>query len=82
MTCPKCGGTPKPLGLRGRFYFGQCTTCGLEYQLQPTTEEPTFEEMAEWAEEGGCEAIDGCWVETDGHCRHGAPSWLLYLGAV
>jgi hypothetical protein len=31
---------------------------------------------------GGCEALDGCWVEPDGTCPHGKPSWLLVLGYV
>ena len=28
------------------------------------------------------EAIDGCRVEPDGTCPHGAPSWLLQLGMI
>lgn len=28
---------------------------------------------------GGCEATDGCWVEPDGVCEHGHPSWLVWL---
>jgi hypothetical protein len=32
--------------------------------------------------EGGCEALDGCWVEPDGTCEHGEPSWLLRLGYI
>ena len=26
--------------------------------------------------------LDGCYVEPDGHCPHGYPSWLLYLGMI
>jgi hypothetical protein len=33
-------------------------------------------------EEHGSEATDGCWVEPDGICPHGHPSWLLYFGLV
>ncbi len=33
-------------------------------------------------EDGGCEATDGCWVEPDGTCPHGHPSWLRKLGLV
>ena len=29
-----------------------------------------------------CEALDGCTVEPDGHCEHGAPSFLLALGLI
>ena len=32
--------------------------------------------------DGGCEATDGCWVEPDGHCQHGCPSWLVKLGVI
>ena len=30
----------------------------------------------------GCEATDGCWVEPDGICPHGHPSWLLKWGYI
>ena len=46
---------------------------------EPTEEEPKLELLEEWQDEGGCEATDGCWVEPDGVCEHGHPSWLLYL---
>lgn len=49
---------------------------------EPTEEQPEMELLMEWAEEGGCEATDGCWVETDGECKHGHPSWLSYLGMI
>jgi hypothetical protein len=41
---------------------------------------PSPEELQRQLEEdGGCEAIDGCFVEPDGTCQHGQPSWLLAL---
>jgi len=43
---------------------------------------PTVEELSEWTDEGGCEATDGCWVEPDGTCEHGCPSWLLSMGLI
>jgi hypothetical protein len=43
---------------------------------------PPLEQLLVWQEEGGCEAIDGCWVESDGRCEHGQPSWLLALGLI
>ena len=43
---------------------------------------PSIETLADWADDGGCEATDGCWVEVDGHCPHGRPSWALVLGLV
>ena len=45
-------------------------------------EKPDFETLEGWEEEGGAEAVDGCWVEPDGVCEHGAPSWLLVLGLI
>jgi len=42
---------------------------------------PTEEDLKEWHNEGGgCEAIDGCWVDPDGQCEHGYDSWLVALG--
>jgi hypothetical protein len=44
---------------------------------------PSLEELQRQLEEdGGCEATDGCWVEPDGSCDHGQPSWLLALGLI
>ena len=45
----------------------------------PTQREPEFAILQEWEEQGGCQATDGCWVEPDGECEHGYPSWLIYL---
>jgi hypothetical protein len=49
---------------------------------EPTTEQPDAETMMEWYEDAGCEATDGCWVEPDGICPDGHPSWMLYLGFI
>lgn len=47
---------------------------------EPTEPAPDTELIQEWmVEGGGCEATDGCWVEQDGVCPHGHPSWLLRL---
>ena len=44
---------------------------------------PSLEELHRQLEEdGGCEAIDGCFVEPDGTCEHGQPSWLLALALI
>jgi hypothetical protein len=44
---------------------------------------PSVEELQRQVEEdGGCEATDGCFVEPDGTCDHGQPSWLLALGLI
>lgn len=47
-----------------------------------TIETPDIDQLREWMDEGGCEATDGCWVEIDGHCEHGKPSWFIALGLV
>ncbi|MBN1218757.1 MAG: hypothetical protein JXM69_07510 [Anaerolineae bacterium] len=45
---------------------------------------PDLETLMEWEAEGGCEAAcpHHCWVEPDGVCQHGQPSWLLKLGLI
>lgn len=43
---------------------------------------PDVDELEDWLGEGGCESLDGCWVEPDGHCEHGYPSWLLFLALI
>lgn len=43
---------------------------------------PDDDTLEEWMDEGGAEALDGCWVEPDGYCEHGSPSWLLHLGLI
>jgi len=43
---------------------------------------PTYAMLIEWAADSGCEATDGCWVETDGRCKHGCPSWQVELGLI
>lgn len=51
--------------------------------IKPTVEAPDIETLKAWMwEDGGCEATDGCWVEVDGVCPHGHPSWALELGLV
>ena len=51
---------------------------------EPKLEPPDIETLMEWENEGGCEAAcpHGCWVEADGTCPHGKPSWLLKLGLI
>lgn len=49
---------------------------------EPTEDEPTIEQLTEWSLGGGCQATDGCWIEPDGVCMHGYPSWLLYKGLI
>lgn len=49
---------------------------------QKDNPEPSIDQLMEWEHEGGCEATDGCWVEPDGTCQHGKPSWLLQMGMI
>jgi hypothetical protein len=43
---------------------------------------PSEATLAKWDDRGGCKAVDGCWVEPDGHCGHGMPSWMLAMGVI
>ena len=45
---------------------------------------PSMSDVERWMFDGGCEAAcpDGCWVEPDGTCPHGRPSWLLVFGLI
>jgi hypothetical protein len=43
---------------------------------------PDLETLIAWEAEGGCESLDSCWVEPDGTCPHGCPSWLLVMGLI
>lgn len=64
----------------GEAAKGQCMEPAAEARLEP----PDIETLMEWEAEGGCEAACpyGCWVEPDGTCPHGNPSWLLRLGLI
>ncbi len=54
-----------------------------ERRDEERVEAPSIEQIMEWEMyDGGCEATDGCWVEADGHCEHGKPSWLIELGLI
>lgn len=56
---------------------------GIKQWPEPTVHPPDMETLEAWLwEEGGCEATDSCWVEADGTCPHGHPSWLLKLGLI
>lgn len=44
---------------------------------------PSMETLEEWNNDGGCETVGcGCWVEPDGTCEHGRPSWLMAMGMI
>ncbi len=48
----------------------------------PVRKVPSVQTLERWALQGVAKATDGCKVESDGHCPHGKPSWLLALGYV
>jgi hypothetical protein len=48
----------------------------------PTTDKPDIETLEGWMSDSGCEATDGCWVEPDGECEHGHPSWMIRIGLI
>jgi hypothetical protein len=50
--------------------------------MRETVDEPTLEDLEEMASEGIATATDGCSVEPDGVCPHGAESWLIALGFI
>ena len=73
MKCPNCDATWH--GKRD-YYF--CANCGSRSERRPN-----IELLAQWDyEDGGCETPCGCWVEVDGHCEHGNPSWALLVGLI
>jgi len=47
------------------------------YPIYPV---PSQRMLTAWRDMGRAEATDGCVVNIDGVCKHGYPSWLLYLG--
>ena len=54
---------------------------GLPYP-EPTTEQPSDEELRDMLCAGTCPATDGCPVEPDGTCPHGHPAWPRRLSLI
>jgi hypothetical protein len=56
----------------------------VEMTSMPELEPPDLETLMAWDSEGRCEAAcpHHCWIEPDGTCMHGHPSWLLRLGLI
>ena len=49
----------------------------------PTMDPPDVVDLMDMDSDGGDhEATDGCWVEPDGECEHGHPSWLIAMGLI
>lgn len=43
---------------------------------------PSLPTLERWSDNGVAKALDGCRVEPDGTCPHGAPSWMLVIGVI
>ncbi len=66
-----------------------CEDCGATVENGneelPQSEPPDLDTLMQWMNnDGGCEAAcpHGCWVEPDGTCPHGKPSWLIVMGLI
>jgi len=75
IDCEKCSFTR---GTKEENGIVKCQMC----ETETLTEEPSMEQLEEWLESDGCRTECGCWVEPDGVCQHGRPSWLLKLGLI
>lgn len=54
-----------------------------KYPKAVKVRKPSLRTLEEWCNDCGCETVGcGCWVEPDGECSHGNPSWLLALGMI
>lgn len=52
------------------------------YQYVKTVKEPSLKSLEKMSMDGIARALDGCRIEHDGVCQHGAPSWLLHMGFI
>ena len=48
----------------------------------PTVAPPADDDLIEWMQDGFALATDDCYVEPDGMCEHGHPSWLIRYGMI
>lgn len=49
----------------------------------PRIKQPSVATLERWeSQKGQVRATDGCWVEPDGTCPHGAKSWMIELGLI
>jgi len=89
----KCGcvlalpGRPQRFVLTGRGsvqaeVFAPCAHYGRVIRVRGDHWAPTIRCLERQMDNGVVETPDGCWVEPDGHCQHGFPSWLLLAGLI
>jgi hypothetical protein len=88
--CPSChrdNGGKLGTGLGQQYEFQQ----GIRWakmvpasEAKPRTSKkpPSMRTLEKWSMDGVAKATDGCRVEPDGTCPHGAQSWLLKMGLV
>lgn len=50
-----------------------------KYPSAIQVKKPSIKTLEKWSSDCGCKTIDGCWVEPDGECEHGYPSWLIAM---
>jgi len=55
---------------------------GKQRRVDIVEPKPDIEQLEAWARESGCYTSCGCWVEPDGVCEHGVPSWMMLLGFI
>lgn len=55
-----------------------------DFDADDWLDEPDMETIEDWFMDSGCEAacVHGCWVEHDGYCEHGKPSWFIKMGLI
>lgn len=53
--------------------------CG--YRYLKTVKQPSMKTLEKWAMDSVGKALDGCKIEHDNRCPHGAPSWVSVIGA-
>ncbi len=79
MNCPTCNSAAyTTMGTLSDKLRIRCQDCGSDYSI----DSPSIDTLKDWDNDAGCEALDGCWVEPDGACEHGHPSWLRALGMI
>lgn len=63
---------------------GLAQTNTVRANIRTETRATLWETLIAWDAEGGCEAAypHHCWLEPDGPCADGDPSWLLKPGFI
>lgn len=53
-----------------------------QLKVKRPRKQPSMATLERWMDDGVAQATDGCYVEPDGVCEHGAKSWLIVLGLI